>query len=68
MADKTFKNVGQHPEDLADGVTVEPLDVFKLSANDLKEPHNQRLINEGTLAEVPASKSGSGGGSERGDD
>lgn len=41
---------------LADGRTVAPLEPFELKGDALKDPHNKRLIEEGQLIELEASK------------
>jgi hypothetical protein len=47
-----YKMVGDHPEDLADGRVLGPGEVTELSDEDLEDPHNQRLIEEGVLIPV----------------
>jgi hypothetical protein len=47
-----YKMVGDHPEDLADGRVLGPGEVAELSEEDLEDPHNQRLVDEGLLIEA----------------
>jgi hypothetical protein len=46
-----------HGIDLADGRTAGPGDVVSLSDEDLKDPHNQALVDEGHLLKVEEAKS-----------
>lgn len=45
-----------HVIDLADGRTAGPGEFVKLTAEDLKEPHNKALIDEGHLLKVEEAK------------
>ena len=47
-----FKLVGDHPEDLADGRVLAPGEEADIKKEDLEDPHNQRLIEEGILIEL----------------
>lgn len=49
-----FKNDGPAPQDLADGKVLAPGEVADLSAEQQKEPHNQRLIDDGRLVKTTA--------------
>jgi hypothetical protein len=51
-----FMVVSGHVEDLADGRTVAPGEPFALTADQLKHPHNQRLIEEEVIAEMTSKK------------
>lgn len=44
-----FVNQRPVPQDLADGSFVPPGETVELTAAQQKEPHNQRLIDEGVL-------------------
>lgn len=44
-----YRNVGAHVEDLASGATVGVGETVDLTKEDLKESHNQRLVDEGVL-------------------
>lgn len=59
-----FRFVGGHTADLASGRVVAPGETVKLTEDELKEPHNQRLVDEGLLlkAERPADKRKKGDG------
>lgn len=51
-----YRYTGRAPGVLADGRPVAPgQDVF-ITADDLKEPDNRLLIDDGVLIEVPAAK------------
>jgi hypothetical protein len=43
----SYKLVGVHPEDLADGRMVEPGQMTALTSDQAADPHNKRLIDEG---------------------
>ena len=45
-----------HTIDLADGRTAGPGDVVSLSDEDLKDPHNKALVDEGHLLKAEESK------------
>jgi hypothetical protein len=47
--DLEYRNVGTHPEDLHDGRIVEVGGFVILTAEELREPHNQRLVAENVL-------------------
>lgn len=47
---------------LADGRVIVPGEPFDLSKDDLKDPHNQRLLDEGQIVEAKGSKSTTEGG------
>lgn len=49
MGKLKFRSVSTHVEDLADGSTVAPGEFVHLSEDDLKDPHNERLVAEGIL-------------------
>lgn len=49
-----FVNDGPVPQDLADGKVLAPGEKADLSAQQQKEPHNQRLIDEGRLTAASA--------------
>lgn len=49
-----YRCTSRHSEDLADGRVIAPGDVATLNADDVKDPHNQRLIDEQLLVEIPA--------------
>lgn len=51
-----FTHVQRHADSLADGRPVAPDESVLLTADDLKQPHNQRLIAEGAL--LPVSEKG----------
>jgi len=67
-----YKNVGAHAEELTGGRVVGLGEVVDLSAEDVKDEHNKRLIDEGILIETGTpstgkdkkSTSGQGEGSE----
>lgn len=44
-----FRCISNHVEDLADGSVVAPGEFVHLSEEDLKDPHNERLVAEGVL-------------------
>ena len=44
-----YKNVGRHPEDLSDGRVIGVGEIAPLTDEQLREPHNQRLVAEGIL-------------------
>lgn len=61
-----FRYVRQHADTLASGRPVGYGDTFELSAEDQKDPHNSRLIDEGAALKLPAktaARSGKDGGS-----
>jgi len=45
-----------HTIDLADGRTAGPGDVVSLSDEDLKDPHNKALVDEGHLLKAEETK------------
>lgn len=45
----TYKSVSTHVEDLASGRTVAPGEEFYLTTEELQDPHNARLIDEGVV-------------------
>lgn len=47
-----YKVLSDHAEDLADGRMVGPGETIKLSKEDIEDPHNKRLIDEGLLLEI----------------
>jgi len=49
MGQLKFRCVSSHIEDLADGSTVAPGEYVTLSDEDLKDPHNERLVADGIL-------------------
>lgn len=53
-ATKEFKLVGDHAEDLAAGQMLAPGETIKLKQEDIDDPHNARLIEEGKLLDVEA--------------
>jgi hypothetical protein len=60
MAGSTYKSASNHVEDLSDGRTLAPGEVVSLTKEELSDPHNKRLIDEGVLitAEQPKDKEG----------
>lgn len=52
----SYKLVGVHLEDLADGRVVAPGDTIVLDQHQADEPHNQRLLQEGQLIPVDDKK------------
>jgi hypothetical protein len=54
----SYRNVGAHAEDLDDGRVVGVGEEVELNKDDLKSLHNKRLIDEGTLIEIPQEKGG----------
>ena len=61
----THKFVGTHLDDLHDGRILEPGKTVRLDQRAVEHPHNQRLIAEGKLIELPKRSGGrtTGGGS-----
>lgn len=53
---REFKFVGDHVDDLADGRAAVPGETYKLTDDQLAEPHNQRLLDDGLLLEVEVPK------------
>jgi hypothetical protein len=51
-----YRCTSRHSEDLADGRVVAPGEVATLSADQQKDAHNQRLIEEGGLVEIAKPK------------
>lgn len=51
-----YKSVSTHVEDLSDGRSVAPGDSITLTAEELKDPHNARLIDEGVFIVVEETK------------
>lgn len=58
QGDEYYLPAGNHLIDLADGRIVGPGDTVKLSADDLKEDHNKRYIDEGILLKLEKTKGG----------
>lgn len=54
MAGLEYRNVSDHVEDLHGGRTLAPGESVKLTKEELREDHNERLLAEGTL--IPVSK------------
>jgi hypothetical protein len=52
----TMSLSASHPEDLASGRVISPGESVKLTDDELKEPHNKRLIDEGVLLEKQQAK------------
>lgn len=52
-----YRNVGRHAEDLADGRVLAPGEEASLSAEQARDEHNARLIEEGKLSKVARAKS-----------
>lgn len=48
----SFRFVGRHVDDLADGRSLEPGQFVELTQAELDDPHNQQRISEGLLIEV----------------
>ena len=48
-ANEFYLPAGNHPIDLADGRIVGPGESFKLTAEEQKDPHNKRYIDEGVF-------------------
>lgn len=44
-----YRNVSDHPEELAGGRTLEPGEFVDLSDEEAKDPYNAALISDGTL-------------------
>lgn len=44
-----YKNVGNHAHDLASGLVLAPGETAELSDEDVKDPHNTSLIEDGVL-------------------
>ena len=55
-----FKNVGLHPEDLDDGRVVGVGETVNLTKEQLENPHNSRLVDEGILLSTDDKKTGGG--------
>jgi hypothetical protein len=53
-----YRFVGQHVDDLHDGRTLEPGAFVNLTAAELEQPHNLRLIEEGHLVDAAEKKEG----------
>lgn len=47
-----FKHIGSHAEDLSDGRTVGPGQTVTLKADEQRDPHNKRLIEEGIFLRI----------------
>lgn len=47
-----YRFVGNHPDNLDDGSTVEPLAKVSLSADEAKQPHAARMLADGLLIEI----------------
>jgi hypothetical protein len=65
-----YKMVGAHAEDLADGRVLAVGEEVDLSKEEIKDPHNQRLVEEGKLIEgiqPESSKTPSGGRASSGE-
>lgn len=54
-AKTTFRFVGQHLDDLADGRILEPGATYNLDKEATEDPHNAQRITEGLLVEVQRS-------------
>lgn len=48
----TYKFVGPHIDDLADGRQLVPGETYKLTDEEKAEPHNQRLFQDGLMLTV----------------
>jgi len=46
---KRYRFIGEHADTLADGRPVEPGEFVELSDEDLRERHNEMLVNDGNL-------------------
>jgi acylphosphatase len=55
---KSYRCISGHVEDLADGRVVAPGEEVKLTAEQIDDPHNARLIDENKLSPIedPGSK------------
>lgn len=51
-----FRSVSSHVEDLADGRTVPPGEFIELTDDELQDPHNLRLLQEGVLMRIEEDK------------
>lgn len=51
-----YKNVGNHAHDLASGLVLAPGETAELSDEDVKDPHNASLIEDGVL--IPTGSEG----------
>lgn len=58
-----YKWVGDHPQDLASGLVLAPGETVELSDDDVHDPHNDGLIQNGGLIKVPSSEKKQKGGS-----
>lgn len=47
-----YKWVGDHPQDLASGLMLAPGETAELSDDDVRDPHNVTLIDDGVLIPV----------------
>lgn len=56
-----YKSVSTHVEDLSDGRSVAPGDSVTLTAEELKDPHNARLVDEGVFIVVEENDKAKGG-------
>lgn len=54
----SYRFVGGHVDDLDDGRILEPGGTYKLTADQLEHPHNQRLLEEGLLLSTKPDKEG----------
>lgn len=46
---KEFRFVGHHSEEDASGRTLEPGEFYKMTDDEIREPHNEQLILDGKL-------------------
>lgn len=53
---KDYKVVSRHDEDLADGRIGHPGEIVQLTAEQEKEDHNKRLIEDGLIIEAAKKK------------
>jgi len=57
----SFRFVGRHIDDLADGRTIEPGQFVDLTQAEIDDPHNAQRISEGLLVEVDKPKTSAKG-------
>jgi hypothetical protein len=62
VANKSYRYIGSHADQLAGGQPVAPGDYVELSEEDLKDPHNAMLLEDGKLIEGEQPKQPKGGG------
>lgn len=53
-----YRNIHGKAVDLTGGRFVAPEETVKLSAEELKDPHNASLVEEGKLLKLPAKSKG----------